>query len=54
MSDYPYFCTDCNEGRSRLTEEGHCTMCFGRRVITHASHSRTQVGLEAAEVREVR
>lgn len=44
MNDYPYFCTDCNEGRARLTENGRCTMCGGARIITHASQTKTQIG----------
>lgn len=44
MNDYLYFCTDCNEGRARLTEDSRCTMCHGARIITHASQSTTQVG----------
>lgn len=28
-----YFCTDCNEPRGRLTENGRCTMCYGARII---------------------
>jgi molybdenum cofactor biosynthesis enzyme MoaA len=42
VTRYRYFCTDCNEERARLTEDGRCTMCHGGRVIDHGATNSTE------------
>lgn len=53
MTDYPHFCTDCNEGRAQLSDDGRCTMCNGARVITHASQPKPHIVLDRLTLSEL-